>query len=126
MARPKPPVLTVTCPVCNREFKTTNAMKRYCDMTCREVARQRRKYAHRCRRKAADKLQQTEDELLTHGGTYMEEKRITRGKAIRLKCLDCCCGNSAEVRRCPATHCPLWRYRMGNEQKGVESHSNEE
>ena len=47
------------------------------------------------------------------------EEIITRGKAIRLKCLDCCCGNSAEVRRCPATNCPLWRYRMGNESKAV-------
>ena len=45
------------------------------------------------------------------------DERITRGKAIRLKCLDCCCGNSAEVRRCPVTNCPLWRYRMGNENK---------
>ena len=45
------------------------------------------------------------------------EERITRGKAIRLKCLDCCCGNSAEVRRCPARNCPLWQYRMGNENK---------
>ncbi|MBE6933565.1 MAG: hypothetical protein E7462_00695 [Ruminococcaceae bacterium] len=45
------------------------------------------------------------------------EERIARGKAIRLKCLDCCCGNSAEVRRCPATNCPLWRYRMGSEKK---------
>ena len=44
------------------------------------------------------------------------EERITRGKAIRLKCLDCCCGNSAEVRRCSVTKCPLWRYRMGSEQ----------
>lgn len=45
------------------------------------------------------------------------EERITRGKAIRLKCLDCCCGNSAEVRRCSVTKCPLWRYRMGSEHK---------
>lgn len=45
------------------------------------------------------------------------EERITRGKAIRLKCLDCCCGNNAEVRRCSVTNCPLWRYRMGNEKK---------
>jgi hypothetical protein len=22
----------------------------------------------------------------------------------------------AEVRRCPATKCPLWRYRMGHEE----------
>ena len=53
------------------------------------------------------------------------EERITRGKAIRLKCLDCC-GNSAEVRRCPATNCPLWRYRMGNEQEGVGGDSSGE
>ena len=46
-------------------------------------------------------------------------ERVTRSKAIRLKCLDCCCGNSAEVRRCPAENCPLWRYRMGTEAKAV-------
>lgn len=51
------------------------------------------------------------------------EERITRGKAIRRKCLDCCCGNSAEVRRCTATNCPLWRYRMGNEKKALEGDS---
>lgn len=44
------------------------------------------------------------------------EERLTRGKAIRLKCLDCCCGNNAEVRRCPVKSCPLWRYRMGREE----------
>lgn len=43
------------------------------------------------------------------------EERITRGKAIRLKCLDCCCGNRAEVRNCPAETCPLFPYRMGRE-----------
>lgn len=46
-----------------------------------------------------------------------ENERITRGKAIRLKCLDCCCGNSGEVRRCEIRKCPLWRYRMGSEKK---------
>lgn len=45
------------------------------------------------------------------------EQRLTRGKAIRLKCLDCCCGSSREVRRCPVTSCPLWRYRSGHEEK---------
>ena len=43
------------------------------------------------------------------------EERITRGKAIRLKCLDCCCGNAAEVRLCQLRRCPLWRFRMGRE-----------
>ena len=44
-------------------------------------------------------------------------ERITRAKAIRLKCLDCTCNQLAEVRRCPAQDCPLWRYRMGKEEK---------
>ncbi len=43
------------------------------------------------------------------------EERVTRGKAIRLKCLDCCCGNAAEVRLCQFRRCPLWRFRMGRE-----------
>jgi len=43
-------------------------------------------------------------------------ERISRSKAIRLKCIDCCGGNMAEVRRCPAENCPLWRYRMGKEE----------
>lgn len=43
-------------------------------------------------------------------------ERISRSKAIRLKCLDCCAGQSAEVRKCPATNCHLWRYRMGHEE----------
>ena len=33
-------------------------------------------------------------------------------KAIREKCFDCCCGNSAEVRKCAADDCALWPYRM--------------
>ena len=43
-------------------------------------------------------------------------ERINRSKAIRLKCLDCSGDNMAEVRKCPATNCPLWRYRMGKEE----------
>lgn len=43
-------------------------------------------------------------------------ERLSRTKAIRMKCLDCCCGQQAEVRKCPATNCPLWRYRMGREE----------
>lgn len=48
-------------------------------------------------------------------------ERIGRAKAIRLKCIDCCGGNTAEVRKCPATHCPLWRFRMGKEIKDETS-----
>ena len=35
-------------------------------------------------------------------------------KAIRAKCLDCCCGNSAEVGACPGTTCPIWPWRFGS------------
>lgn len=34
-------------------------------------------------------------------------------RAIRAKCLDCCCGQESEVRRCTATRCALWPFRMG-------------
>ena len=34
-------------------------------------------------------------------------------KAIRERCLDCCCGNSPEVRKCTAIDCPSWPFRMG-------------
>lgn len=48
-------------------------------------------------------------------------ERISRSKAIRLKCIDCCCGNMAEVRKCDIKSCPLWRYRMGKEIKDTSS-----
>lgn len=48
-------------------------------------------------------------------------ERTSRSKAIRLKCLDCCCDNKTEIRKCPATNCPLWRYRMGKEIKDETS-----
>lgn len=42
-------------------------------------------------------------------------ERVTRSKAIRLKCLDCCCGQYTEVKLCPCKDCPLWCYRLGYE-----------
>lgn len=51
-------------------------------------------------------------------------ERVSRSKAIRLKCLDCCCGQAAEVRKCPAENCPLWRYRMGKEVRDVDDPTN--
>lgn len=53
-------------------------------------------------------------------------ERVGRSKAIRLKCIDCCCGNMAEVRKCPAINCPLWRYRMGKEIKDSDEVTSEE
>lgn len=43
-----------------------------------------------------------------------EIKILTRGNAIRAKCLDCCCGNTHEVAQCPVYDCPLWPYRLSS------------
>lgn len=34
-------------------------------------------------------------------------------RAIRAKCLECCCGDASEVRKCVAIDCALWPMRMG-------------
>jgi hypothetical protein len=34
-------------------------------------------------------------------------------KALRARCLDCCCGQPGEVRKCIAITCPSWPFRMG-------------
>ena len=36
---------------------------------------------------------------------------MTPLKAIRAKCLDCCCGVMSEVRLCSMTDCPLHQFR---------------
>lgn len=51
---------------------------------------------------------------------------LTPLKAIRAKCVDCCCGNRAEVRRCSLLRCPLYPYRMGKRPKGCSDTTEEE
>lgn len=34
-------------------------------------------------------------------------------KAIREKCLDCCCGSVTEVKFCPSVDCYLYPFRFG-------------
>ena len=43
--------------------------------------------------------------------------KLTPLRAIRSKCLDCCCDQSNEVRLCPSRTCPLWPYRSGKGPK---------
>lgn len=45
---------------------------------------------------------------------------ITPMKAIRKKCLDCCCGSTNEVRLCTVKKCPLYVYRYGKRPKVQE------
>lgn len=42
-----------------------------------------------------------------------DSKTLTPIKAIRAKCMDCCCYQRNEVAACPCTNCPLWPYRFG-------------
>ena len=43
----------------------------------------------------------------------MEDELKSPIKAIRAKCLDCCCDQKEEVKMCPATTCPLYPFRLG-------------
>lgn len=44
-----------------------------------------------------------------------KKKRLTRGQAIKQKCLDCSAGNKKEAKNCSFKDCPLYRYRTGKE-----------
>ena len=43
------------------------------------------------------------------------KKELTPLKAIRAKCLDCCCGQWYEVKMCTIDWCPLYEYRFGHD-----------
>ena len=51
-------------------------------------------------------------------------------QAIKAKCLDCCCGSTREVAKCPAVNCPLYEFRKGKrkikEKKAFEDLTDEE
>lgn len=51
--------------------------------------------------------------------------KLTPMKAIRKKCLDCCCGSFAEVTQCTVKTCALYAYRSGHRPK-VEGEPTEE
>ena len=38
----------------------------------------------------------------------------SRSAAIRLACLECCCGSRLMVEECTVVKCPLWQFRRGN------------
>lgn len=41
-------------------------------------------------------------------------------KALRIKCLDCCCGSAQYVSLYTITPCALWPYRMGRRPKAAK------
>ena len=58
----------------------------------------------------------------------MNTKEIrTPIKAIRAKCIDCCCFQPKEVRLCTAVNCPLHPFRFGkNPYRKVREMNDEE
>ena len=47
----------------------------------------------------------------------MADKILTPLKAIRAKCMDCCCGQAKEIKLCNMKNCPLYPYRLGKRPK---------
>jgi len=47
------------------------------------------------------------------GYDFRVDEPLTPMKAIRQKCLECCCGSSTEVARCHIHDCTLWPLRSG-------------
>lgn len=43
----------------------------------------------------------------------MIEYKTNPVKAIREKCLDCCCGSIIEIKECTVETCPIHPFRMG-------------
>ncbi len=54
------------------------------------------------------------DNRLKSGGGSLGKLYDTPVKAIRKKCLDCCCGQFKEVRYCVVKNCALYAYRFGH------------
>lgn len=59
-------------------------------------------------------------------GVQLMGRKLTPIKAIRAKCMDCCCGDSKEVAICTVIDCPLHIYRMGtrNAEATLEKRKN--
>ena len=60
-----------------------------------------------------DNEMDNEDDVNSVDNEDNEGTIISPLKAIRAKCLDCCCGQRLEVKLCTATTCPLYAFRMG-------------
>lgn len=75
------------------------------------------------RRRAADGLETVGGAVIGRDPRRLSTDELRalghRGKpllqAIRRRCVDCCGGKKDEVRRCTATACALWPYRMATD-----------
>lgn len=71
-----------------------------------------------------------EDKKLFKSKEYLKEhytgQIMSRNKAIKEKCMDCCCWQRDEVMLCPVTKCALWPYRFGSNPFGKSKVMTEE
>ena len=58
-----------------------------------------------------DPRRMTQDELRAIGHEPMPLLEV-----VRARCLDCCGGSAAEVRKCMAPDCRSWPYRLGTNE----------
>ena len=42
------------------------------------------------------------------GYDFREDAPLSPRKAMRKKCLECCCGSAHEVKICGIPDCPIW------------------
>lgn len=57
----------------------------------------------------------------------LENRIITSPlKAVKKKCLDCCCGSLNEVKICTIQKCPLYAFRLGENPYRVKRELSEE
>lgn len=47
---------------------------------------------------------------------------LTPVQAIRKKCLNCCANQYKEVKTCPVTECPIWKFRLGINYNAGNNH----
>ena len=55
-----------------------------------------------------------------------DKKYLSPLKAIRQKCLDCCCWSPYEVAQCTAVKCPLHVYRSGKKPESMRRKMSDE
>jgi len=125
--------LRVTCPMCgDRIYKTLVEKERANNQNTLVGGEKTMETAIKAKKTKEEKIREAIEgpvELDDHEKRMVEQdphiwrnwsnprQRVTRGKAIRLKCLDCCCGSAYEVGLCRIITCALWPYRRGKENR---------
>jgi hypothetical protein len=66
------------------------------------------------------------EHTFTIGNNEPVTKKLSFGKAIRAKCLECSNGSSNEVKHCPIELCPLYPFRFGKDPGRVKREISDE